>query len=319
MRSRLPRLIIAAPLAARAPAAGASSPSARREQPEHVRRPAVHSALGAKHARLVVVLERRHRRRDDELNRVIAVPRTRRSAAGVTPLVTFEHARGDATICNRRANRKKAPVQAADGQAVRGEPAAVQGALPARPHVVRLERDQPLHAADVQEPEGRREVHDDRAQGLQGRHRRRAPTSSTRPTTRAPSDPTFRVDDPLREGASARPTRAPRSVCGVHNYSDVNRFRQTGTKALIKALGCKQIWLTETGGLVQVRRLQGRRSARQLKATKYMFKVAAPEQEDQARSTSTPGSAAVTAALRRRPRGRRASRARPTPSVREHL
>ena len=43
--------------------------------------------------------------------------------------------------------------------------------------------------------------------------------------------------------------KGPRKVCGVHNYSDINRFRQTGTKAIIKALGCKQIWLTEAGGI----------------------------------------------------------------------
>ena len=49
--------------------------------------------------------------------------------------------------------------------------------------------------------------------------------------------------------ASASALKAPRTICGIHNYSDVNRFRSTGTKALMKALGCKQYWLTETGGL----------------------------------------------------------------------
>ena len=67
--------------------------------------------------------------------------------------------------------------------------------------------------------------------------------------------------------------KGPRSVCGVHNYSDINRFRQTGTKAIIKALGCKQIWLTEAGGIYKFAGFKASR-ARQLKATKYMFKVA---------------------------------------------
>ena len=43
--------------------------------------------------------------------------------------------------------------------------------------------------------------------------------------------------------------KGPRKICGIHNYSDTNRFRSTGTKAIVKALGCKQIWLTETGGI----------------------------------------------------------------------
>ena len=43
----------------------------------------------------------------------------------------------------------------------------------------------------------------------------------------------------------------PRRICGIHNYSDTNRFRTAGTKALIKALGCKQYWLTETGGIAK--------------------------------------------------------------------
>jgi len=67
--------------------------------------------------------------------------------------------------------------------------------------------------------------------------------------------------------------KGPRSVCGVHNYSDTNRFRQTGTKAIIKALGCKQIWLTEAGGLYKFVGYKADQK-RQLKATKYMFKVA---------------------------------------------
>jgi hypothetical protein len=33
----------------------------------------------------------------------------------------------------------------------------------------------------------------------------------------------------------------PRKICGIHNYSDVNRFRDTGTRAIIRALGCRQI------------------------------------------------------------------------------
>lgn len=65
-----------------------------------------------------------------------------------------------------------------------------------------------------------------------------------------------------------------RTVCGIHDYSDVNRFRSTGTKALMSALGCKQYWLTETGGIYHFGKSFPTSESRQLKATKFMFSVA---------------------------------------------
>ena len=67
--------------------------------------------------------------------------------------------------------------------------------------------------------------------------------------------------------------KAPRTICGLHNYSDTNRFRDRGTKAIIKALKCKEIWLTETGGIYKFASFKASQK-RQLKATKYMFKLA---------------------------------------------
>jgi hypothetical protein len=40
------------------------------------------------------------------------------------------------------------------------------------------------------------------------------------------------------------------TIWGLHNYSDVNRLESWRTRQLIKAFG-GQVWLTETGGLVQ--------------------------------------------------------------------
>jgi hypothetical protein len=76
--------------------------------------------------------------------------------------------------------------------------------------------------------------------------------------------------------------KVPRTICGIHNYSDVNRFRSTGTKALMSALGCKEYWLTETGGLYNFGSFWSKKtfkgcskaSSCQLKATKYMFTLA---------------------------------------------
>ncbi len=67
--------------------------------------------------------------------------------------------------------------------------------------------------------------------------------------------------------------KVPRKLCGIHNYSDTNRFRKAGTKALAKALKCKKLWLTETGGIAKFASFKFS-TKRQLKATKYMFKLA---------------------------------------------
>lgn len=39
------------------------------------------------------------------------------------------------------------------------------------------------------------------------------------------------------------------TVCGIHNYSDVNCFCMIGMKVFEKVFGCKQYWLMEIGGL----------------------------------------------------------------------
>ena len=101
--------------------------------------------------------------------------------------------------------------------------------------------------------------------------------------------PDVRVDDRYIK-RFRRAYKGPRKVCGVHNYSDVNRFRKSGTKALVKALGCKQIWLTEAGGIFSFPGFSPS-PARQLKATKYLFKVARSVKRVK-RCTSTTTSAA---------------------------
>ncbi len=94
----------------------------------------------------------------------------------------------------------------------------------------------------------------------------------------AAKNPTFKAT--AKYVASFRKSlKVKRSICGIHNYSDVNRFRSTGTAAIIKALGCKEYWFTETGGLYDFgsfwskKTYNGCKSSAscQLKATKYMF------------------------------------------------
>jgi hypothetical protein len=67
-------------------------------------------------------------------------------------------------------------------------------------------------------------------------------------------------------------------IWGLHNYSDTNRFRSTGTRAVLAAVR-GQLWLTETGGVVHFgSEFPNRRGAglkRAQRALAYMFKLAA--------------------------------------------
>jgi hypothetical protein len=70
-----------------------------------------------------------------------------------------------------------------------------------------------------------------------------------------------------------RALRIPRRVCGLHNYSDINRFRSAGTATVIRALGCGQIWLTEAGGIFHLGAFAAD-ARRQARATRWMFRLA---------------------------------------------
>jgi len=76
-----------------------------------------------------------------------------------------------------------------------------------------------------------------------------------------------------------RTARDDKLIWGLHNYIDANRFRTSGTRALLKAAPRGEIWFTETGGLV-VRRNKSRiafpgSEKHQAKATRQVFKLAA--------------------------------------------
>jgi hypothetical protein len=68
------------------------------------------------------------------------------------------------------------------------------------------------------------------------------------------------------------------SIWGLHNYSDINRLESWRTRELIKAFG-GQVWLTETGGIVQFKpsftNSHGSGLTRAAKVLKFMFAVAA--------------------------------------------
>ncbi|MBI5105475.1 MAG: hypothetical protein HZB46_10940 [Solirubrobacterales bacterium] len=60
---------------------------------------------------------------------------------------------------------------------------------------------------------------------------------------------------------------------GLHNYSHTNRFRNRGTREVLRAVR-GDVWLTETGGVVQFGRAFPYSLNRQARAIRYMFRLA---------------------------------------------
>ncbi len=71
-------------------------------------------------------------------------------------------------------------------------------------------------------------------------------------------------------------------IWGLHDYSDINRLQSWRTREISRALG-GQVWLTETGGIVQFGgafpNVRGSGLARAAKVLKYMFAVAASQRQ----------------------------------------
>jgi hypothetical protein len=63
------------------------------------------------------------------------------------------------------------------------------------------------------------------------------------------------------------------AIWGLHNYSDTNRFRSTGLKDMLAAVK-GDVWLTETGGLVEFGRSFPRDEQRAARATAYALEQA---------------------------------------------
>jgi len=226
-------------------------------------------ALKVKHARLVVSYDVVSRG-EDELQRVTEYVNAAQ-AAGIQPLVTFEHSRGGAEVCGNRANaglrQCRLPSAAEYEQNVRLF-------LSRFPYVRTIA---PFNEINhFTQPTYRNPKAAARFTDIVRRNCRKCKivvadildradrAAAKRPTYKS----TLRYIKKFR-----RALKTKRRICGIHNYSDVNRFRDTGTRAIIKALGCKEIWLTETGGIFAFDVFRPSES-RQLKATKYMFKLA---------------------------------------------
>lgn len=77
----------------------------------------------------------------------------------------------------------------------------------------------------------------------------------------------------FRQTVKKRKLPAPR-IWGLHPYSDVNRFSTTRTRAMLKAVGKGEVWLTEASGLVQFGPDFPYNEQRAAAANKCMFTIA---------------------------------------------
>jgi hypothetical protein len=78
--------------------------------------------------------------------------------------------------------------------------------------------------------------------------------------------------------ALPRSLRHRRIIVGIHNYSDTNRRRARGTRAIIRTVRRynrrARFWLTETGGVVNFGRAFPCNTRRAASRTAYMFRLA---------------------------------------------
>jgi len=270
MRSRLliPVLSVLAVLAIPASAQAAVTVGIAENNPQMFSDP-LFTKLGVKQARVVVSWNVTSRHGDDEINRVSQYLNAAR-ASGVTPLVTFEHARGDATICNKRKNRKKIQCKLPTAKQYEKNIKAFKKLFPFVKNVVPWNEINHFTQPTYKNPKAAARFTTIARKVFKSGTVVAADILDQADNTRA-RHPTYRSATRYVK-KFRRYYKGPRKVCGVHNYSDINRFRTAGTKAVIKALGCKQIWLTEAGGIYKFTGFKASQS-RQLRATKYMFKV----------------------------------------------
>jgi hypothetical protein len=94
------------------------------------------------------------------------------------------------------------------------------------------------------------------------------------------------LDMPNMEGWVRRFHRAlgfQPKLWGLHNYIDANRFRTSGTRALLRAAPRARIWFTETGGIVKrrtkVRVRLAESPAHAARATRWVFEKLVPLSE----------------------------------------
>jgi hypothetical protein len=179
-------------------------------------------------------------------------------AAGVEPLVAFEHARGE-----------PCPAQPCTLPSVAAYSRAVAAFHRAYPWVKLL---QPWNEANsATQPTG---LHPERAAAYYAAVTRICPACIVTGADVLDSTNLARWLGRFRAATGA----ATPQLWGLHNYSDTNRFRNQGTKQML-ALVPGQVWLTEAGGIVSFTTGDGRVALpydvqRAARAIRYLFNLA---------------------------------------------
>jgi hypothetical protein len=180
-------------------------------------------------------------------------------AAGIEPLVAFEHARGDAC-----------PAKPCSLPSVAAYTRAVSAFHRAYPWVHLL---QPWNEANsATQPTGTRPA---RAAAYYETVKRVCSTCTITAADVLDGGNLERWLGQFRAALHGTPT----PLWGLHNYSDTNRFHSTGTRRML-ALVPGEIWLTEAGGIVSFTTADGRAALppdeqRAARAVRYLFKLAA--------------------------------------------
>ena len=249
---RLPLVILVSIAALTVPAAASAKPvvGISDNRPAMLADP-LFKQLGTKKTRLVVSYNavEAGRRGDDELASRVAPYLAAADAQGVEVHVAFEHARGDAQECEDtpKASQCRLPSVAH----YRSQVTAFLRQFPTVDSITAW--NEANHNTQPTYRDPKRAGKFARAAEDACRKVGRRCTVVTMDVLDAASNPTatrnldysrtVRFIKKLRKAYGKRP-----KVCGIHNYADVNRFRTSGTRTLARAMKCKQIWLTETGG-----------------------------------------------------------------------
>jgi hypothetical protein len=225
--------------------------------------------LGARHARVVVSYDFLARG-DDEVARVDTYLR-QAQATNTQVLVAFEHSRGDASRCNQRRFRTQRQCRLPSTQAYTR---AVQAFFQRFGGLVRAFSpwNEVNHFTQPtwRNPRRAAQFSNIARRFCRGTCQLVAADFLDQAKSVVSRNPDYR-ETVTYIRRFRRSLRVPRSICGLHNYSDTNRFRDSGTRTLIRAMGCRQIWLTETGGLYRFGRSFPASQSRQLRATRYLF------------------------------------------------
>ncbi len=239
--------------------------------------------LGVKQVRLVVSYNAvsAGKRGDDELSSRVAPYLAAAAKRGIDVHVAFEHARGDAQVCED--NRKPAQCRLPSVAAYKAEVTKFLRTFKSVKSITAWNESNHSTQPTYRDP---------KRTGRFARAAEAACKTVGRKCSVVAFDILDSANDPEAEDldfsrtvkfvkkARAAYGGTPK-VCGIHNYADVNRFRTDGTRTVSKALRCKSIWLTETGGLFNFASFWSKPTkavgncstapACQAKALKYLF------------------------------------------------